>query len=69
MWISREIWPKASRLSEGQLTAAIAVTEADNVVFSEIFAALNFNHLDRNLARVAEPMLATQGDIRALIFG
>ena len=48
--------PAASGTAYGR-RAAVDIFEADDVVFTEVGAALDLDHLHRDLARVAEAML------------
>jgi hypothetical protein len=43
------------------------VVEADDIVFSEIRAALDLDELERHLAGIGEAMTGTGGDVGRLI--
>ena len=75
MWINPATWPRASLWSEGRsegwsgagVAASVAIFKADDVVFAQVGTALNLDQLHRNIARVGEPVAATQGDVGALV--
>ena len=57
--------------SEGsvlKISAAIAVFKTHDVVFSEVLAALDLDQFHGDEAGVAEPVLAAERDVGALVF-
>src|ERR1700722_2731807 len=43
-------------------TAPVMVVKADDIVFAEIAAGLDLDHVERDFARVFEPVCASQRD-------
>ena len=61
---------QASFLAECRGTdAPIDVVEANDVVFAKVAAGLDFDHLQRRLARVVQAMDFAKGDVGGLVFG
>ena len=49
------------------LAPPVEVLEADDVVLAQVWAALDLNHLDGDLAGVGHAVFAAQGDVGALV--
>ena len=55
------------RITIVEFAAAVAVLEANNVVFAEVLSALHFNQFHGDSARVAEAVFTTHRHVGALV--
>src|SRR5262245_4423634 len=60
---------KHARGSRKELASAVAVLEADDVVLSEIAPRLHLDQVQRDLARVLEPVRGADRDVGRLVLG
>ena len=71
-----EIWGAASprctvswQRRRGGLAPAVAVLEADDVVFAEIAARLHLDQVQRDLAGILQPVRGAERDVGRLVLG